>query len=382
MIEEYQRHQLLPGRKLDNFAKAFVCHVDKMVSWQQVQVHVSSSRPVVSASVDISLMDWTTDVFLHATTETYWGRSIWGLAPNLIESFQKWEQTTWKYIFQVPRILSKDIYDARDELIAAFTAYFGQAKTTRADANYFVTTSEQELRDIAFNDNDVGKVHMLQYWAINGNAHKVTFWMFAYMLHDPQLLERIRQEVAPGIENGTVNVPYLTEQRPRLESLFLEVLRLKMSSSLMRYVTEPTVVGGKFLARGHNVMVPYRQLHLDEDVWGKNASAFDPDRFLNDKQLSQSSSFRPFGGGQHLCPGRFVARQAIFSFIALALARFEIGLAPHDTSGEKSQRCQPSAQRFPRTNESKPALGALAPVAGDRVMLRVGLRRSEKPEHR
>ncbi|KAL8982670.1 MAG: hypothetical protein Q9205_002891 [Flavoplaca limonia] len=165
MIEEYQRHQLLPGRKLDNFAKAFVCHVDKMVSWQQVQVHVSSSTPVVSASVDISLMDWTTDVFLHATTETYWGRSIWGLAPNLIESFQKWEQTTWKYIFQVPRILSKDMYDARDELIAAFTAYFGQAKTTRADANYFVTTSEQELRDIAFNDNDVGKAHMLQYWA-------------------------------------------------------------------------------------------------------------------------------------------------------------------------------------------------------------------------
>ena len=206
--------------------------------------------------------------------------------------------------------------------------------------------------------------------------------MFAYMLHDPQLLERIRQEVAPGVDNDTLNVPYLTEQCPKLESLFLEVLRLKMSSSLMRYVTEPTMVGGKVLARGHNVMVPYRQLHLNEDVWGKNASAFDPDRFLNDKQLSRSSSFRPFGGGQHLCPGRFVARQAIFSFIALALARFEIGLAPHDTSGEKSQKCQPSTQRFPRTDESKPALGALAPVAGDRVMLRIGLRRSEKPEHR
>ncbi|KAL9032787.1 MAG: hypothetical protein Q9180_006308, partial [Flavoplaca navasiana] len=201
-------------------------------------------------------MDWITDVFLHATTETYCGRSIWRLAPNLIESFERWEQTTWKYVFQVPRILSKDMYEARDGLIAAFTAYFGQAKTTRADANYFVTTSEQELRDIAFDDNDVGKVHMLQYWAIKSNAHKMTFWMFAYMLHNPQLLERIRQEVAPGVVNGTLNVPYLTEQCPRLEWLFLEVLRLKMSSSLMRYVTEPTVVGGKVLARGHNVMVP------------------------------------------------------------------------------------------------------------------------------
>ncbi|KAL8878852.1 MAG: hypothetical protein Q9198_003423, partial [Flavoplaca austrocitrina] len=302
MLEEYQRHQLLPGRELDELAKAFVCYVDKMV-----QIYASSSPPVKSVFVDVSLMDWTTDVFLQATTETYWGRSMWGLAPDLIGSFQKWEQTTWKYVFQIPCILSKDMYEAREELIAAFTAYFGQAKTTRADANYFVTTSEQELRDIAFNDNDVGKVHMLQYWAIKGNAHKVTFWMFAYMLHDHQLLERIREEVAPGVVNGTLNVPYLTEQCPKLESLGLEVLRLKMSSSLMRYVNKPTVVGGKVLANGHNVMVPYRQFHLDEDVWGRTASAFDPDRSLNDKQLSRSSSFRPFGGGQHLWPGRFLA---------------------------------------------------------------------------
>ena len=57
------------------------------------------------------------------------------------------------------------MYEARDQLIAAFTAYFGQANTDRTDANYFVRTSEQELRDIGFDDNDVGKVHMLQYWA-------------------------------------------------------------------------------------------------------------------------------------------------------------------------------------------------------------------------
>ncbi|KAI4277769.1 MAG: hypothetical protein LQ337_001527 [Flavoplaca oasis] len=206
--------------------------------------------------------------------------------------------------------------------------------------------------------------------------------MFAYILHDPQLLERIRQEVEPGVVNGTLNVPYLTEQCPKLESLFLEGLRLMTSSSLIRYVTEPTVVGGKVLPRGHNIMVPCRQLHFDEDVWGKNAYAFDPDRFLNDKQLSRSSSFRPLGGGQHLCPGRFLARQALFSFIALVLTRFETGLTPKGTSGEKNYECQPSTQRFPRTDESKPALGALAPVAGDRVMLRIGLRRREKPELR
>ena len=39
-------------------------------------------------------------------------------------------------------ILSKDMYEARDELIAAFTAYLGQAKTTMADVHCYVTTFE------------------------------------------------------------------------------------------------------------------------------------------------------------------------------------------------------------------------------------------------
>lgn len=171
----------------------------------------------------------------------------------------------------------------------------------------------------------------------------------------------------PGVVHDIPDVSYLTEQCPKLEALFLEVLRLEMSSSLMRYVTGPTIVGGKLLQKGNNVMVPYRQLHFDQDVWGNNVSQFDPNRFLKQKSLSRSPSFRPFGGGQHLCPGRFLARHAVFTFVALALSRFDISL---DTT-----TC---IQRFPRADESKPGLGALAPIPGDRVILRLKPRSSKE----
>ena len=52
---------------------------------------------------------------------------------------------------------------------------------------------------------------------INGNAHKVTFWVFAYMLHDAQLLERIRQEVAPGVVKGALNVPFFDRAVPQIK---------------------------------------------------------------------------------------------------------------------------------------------------------------------
>ena len=132
-------------------------------------------------------------------------------------------------------------------------------------------------------------------------------------------------------------------------------MRLKMASSLMRYVTEPTLVGGKLLAKGNNVMVPYRQLHYSPDIWGADAATFNPDRFLKDKRLSRHPSYRPFGGGQHLCPGRFVATHTVFTFIALALNRYELQI-----DGQKA---------FPRANERKPGLGCLGPMREDEVTL-------------
>ena len=201
--------------------------------------------------------------------------------------------------------------------------------------------------------------------------HKVTFWILAHLAHDPQLLESIRKETMPGVVDDTANVPYLTEECPRLEAVFLEVLRMVMASSLMRHVTEPTVLGGKILEKGNNVMVPYRQLHFNEDVWGEDASVFNPDRFYKSKGLSRHASFRPFGGGQHLCPGRFVARHAVFTFVALTLSRYDVDLDSQQSSSKRGRSAQPRSPRFPRIDVSKPGLGSLSPAKDDKVLLRL-----------
>jgi len=165
MVEEYQKHQLLPGGKLDDIAKMFVKQLDQAICWQ----HLTENSPYVlessSDSVKISLLEWTEQVFISTTTEIFWGKSIWNVAPGLIDSFLKWENTTWKYVFQLPRFLSNDMYTARDQLIDAFTTYYGQASGNRADANWYVNKAEAEYRDIAFNDHDLAKVNMLQHWA-------------------------------------------------------------------------------------------------------------------------------------------------------------------------------------------------------------------------
>lgn len=157
---------------------------------------------------------------------------------------------------------------------------------------------------------------------------------------------------------------------PKLEAVFFEVLRMSTASASVRKIISPTKIGGKTLCPGNRLLIPYRQLHYNEDVFGEDVNDFNGERFLRNKELTHNASFRPFGGGATYCPGRFIARQEVNIFIALVLHRFDIGLtekSEKNSSGEKEML----QQRFPRSEGSTPCLGIMGPVQGEDVIVNV-----------
>ena len=205
--------------------------------------------------------------------------------------------------------------------------------------------------------------------SINGNAYKLCFWILAYALHDESLLASIRDEIIPVVEEGLTGLEYRLEHCPLLDSVYNEVLRLTASSSSVRTVISTTEIGGKQLRKGTKVLIPYRQLHFNEDIWGSDAKSFKPDRFLKNKDLTRNSSFRPFGGGTTYCPGRFLAKREVLTFIALLLYRFDIALASNPALPvSKDKLAKPT---FPQLEEKKPCLGIMGPAEGHDVCLKV-----------
>jgi cytochrome P450 len=203
---------------------------------------------------------------------------------------------------------------------------------------------------------------LLHSSSINANAYKLCFWILAYILHRPSLLSTLRAETSSALVQNDVDMPSLLSSCPHLDSVFNEVLRLTNSAASIRTVESPTILSGKTLRPGTKVLSAFRQLHFDEEVFGDNALHFDADRFLKNKDLARSKSYRPFGGGTTYCPGRFVARQEVYMFVAVVLRRFDIGLAPKNGGGE---------QVFPVLDRKKPSLGVMGPVNGDDVLVSV-----------
>ena len=208
----------------------------------------------------------------------------------------------------------------------------------------------------------------------NTNTFKLCFWVLAYLLHDAKLLDIIRAETAQTICGDEIKLDQLMNCCPRLEALFSEVLRLTAALTTMRKILSPTEIGGKILPQGHRVLVPYRQLHFNEDAFGEDVGKFNPERFLANRKLAHNPAFRPFGGGANLCPGRLIARQEVVVFIALVLHRFDIERVERPDLTQKGT----PANRIPGLSMSRPCLGIMGPADGEDVIIDIKQRAHSK----
>ena len=188
------------------------------------------------------------------------------------------------------------------------------------------------------------------------NAFKACFWLFAFLVHDPVLFKLVQDEVRSAqFEDLHASETKLEASYPHLISLYNETLRYNGSSVSIRTAVSSTQLGQFTIPAGSRIILPTRQLHLNESAFG-DSHHFQADRFM-DPKLAKSPGFRPFGGGVSYCPGRYLARRELVAFVAVLLSRYDIELA------------NPAQSTFPRLDEVKPSVGMLTPVIGDDVIL-------------
>lgn len=112
---------------------------------------------------------------------------------------------------------------------------------------------------------------------------------------------------------------------------------------------------------------------MNRDVWGAEPSTIVPFRFADNAKLQNSKSYRPFGGGNTLCPGRFVAKRSMGYAVALLVSRYDVSMVPEQMRNG-GKRTDTSLPPFPRLDTTKPSPGASLPHEGEDVVLLLGKR--------
>lgn len=213
-------------------------------------------------------------------------------------------------------------------------------------------------------DVEAARVRLSMLWASQANTIPAAFWAVAYLVENPTACAAIRAEVDEAVRDPDGGRP-----QPRLDAAILEVLRLCAGGTTIRAVIEPLTLelhGGHrcALRPGDNVAVFPFLSHRDPQIFA-DPEVFQAERFLSTergarqfKKDGQRLGFAlmPFGGGETMCPGRFLAQSEMKGLVTLLLARYELELVP--------------GQRLPSFDLSRSGLGILPPAGSLRVRLR------------
>ncbi|KAL4918995.1 cytochrome P450 [Aspergillus aurantiobrunneus] len=335
IIDLYRQH-ISPGKELDSFIDGDVI-------------------PRIAAILNPTELG----ALVNGIVRAYYGDIVLQIQPDFAARYMDWEKSSWKFLMGLlPRFLSKDMLAAKEDMIHLFEEYFRLTPDKRGHSNFWVSSVERLLRDLDLTDSEIGRMFMLHTSSIIGNMYKLSFWLVAHLLSNRDLLTSITLEIQPAVNPQTLAVDhtYLTENCPMLDSLYSEVLRLIVTSPMTRQVSSTSTIGGKTLKEGSKVLIVYRQLHLDRGTWGPSPEILQPDRFLRDPALRTKAAYRPWGAGKHVCPGRFLAKKAVFAFVALLLGQYDIDM---ETVGE---------QPFPRADLAK-ASGVASIADGEDMMV-------------
>ncbi|KAF2728602.1 cytochrome P450 [Polyplosphaeria fusca] len=289
--------------------------------------------------LSISLMDFVKNAFTTANAHTIYGpKNPFALYPDLVRAFWIYEAGMISVMADIlPWLTARRPWLARRAINNALQEFI--------EKEYYRAASPLIQKRVAINlkhgltTKMAGRAELILLFGIIGNAVPTTFWILANVFARPDLLRRLREEMATAVlcaynpatgkKQNSISVEALKTRCPLLVSTYKESLRMIGNLASVRLVTGTHTITAPghapvLLKKGSMIQIASGVIHVSEAVWGADAKEFKPERFISSATTSEHAAYRAFGGGSVICPGRHFAQSEILGFVALCFNMFDV----------------------------------------------------------
>jgi cytochrome P450 len=191
-------------------------------------------------------------------------------------------------------------------------------------------------RDAAFDKSKPGWL-LSTMWAAEANSIPCTFWVLAYLIMNPQCMQKLRKELVEAMQECDGQLDFSRMQRLKyLNACVNETIRMRAPGTIVRKATKPIKVGKYTVPKGNMICLSPLLVHHNPQVY-KNPYDFIPERWDTESkwhtpQMDERFKFIAFGDGAYRCPGKHFATMEIGMFAALAVLNFDMEFS----KGEKA----------------------------------------------
>ncbi|KAI4094917.1 MAG: hypothetical protein LQ344_001962 [Seirophora lacunosa] len=156
-----------------------------------------------------------------------------------------------------------------------------------------------------------------------------------HLMRNPTAYRKLTAEIDAAVQNGTLSLPIAYADAiklPYLRACINEGMRLHPSVGLTMPRTIPpggaTISGYRFAA-GYRIGMNGAVVQYDEDVFGPDASAFKPERWIDGggDVARMQRTMLVFGAGTRTCIGKNISLSEIYKLIPHIMRSFHIRLA-------------------------------------------------------
>lgn len=152
-------------------------------------------------------------------------------------------------------------------------------------------------------------------------------WTLYILARDPDWQDRLHEEVQKWSEEDGMDG---LNRLPLLDRAVKESIRLYPPVFFTtRKSKEPVVIDGYTIPKDTVLRVPVLAVHRNEEIWGTDASEFNPDRFSRDEVVASTKMYWcPFSFGMRGCIGQRFAILEIKAFVTEIILHQKVSVKP------------------------------------------------------
>ncbi|KAI4256319.1 MAG: hypothetical protein L6R42_006294, partial [Xanthoria sp. 1 TBL-2021] len=160
--EDYYREQLLPGDRLDVLWQRVLGLIDSAIQWDQLPR--TPSATTMDGVKTVSLLEWNRMVLLESVISAFFGPQLLQIDPQLLQHFAAFDEESWKLTYKYPRMISKDMYHAKDQLVAAVETWLNLPRDKRPDGAWLIQKLEMETSKLEMSTKDLAAMITSLVW--------------------------------------------------------------------------------------------------------------------------------------------------------------------------------------------------------------------------